>query len=311
MDRYTHYDAPTGPSILLAQFIAQCVSAYRCRPWFEPNIFIRMCLRFVYRTMFKEMMVHFQPDFLRCDSLYCAFHFRLVVVGSVLSFLLNMCSIVCESAHCVCIYYIKQCVYNCTHIFSVRFFIFFFFLGMECRVERRTILTNVAYGAVVCVFVLVSMNFLLGWFEHRRHIHSFANAWTICDTQQATAVAAAATTPFTAVHGAYSSDGMYVNFSVRLILFSSFLSLTFGCDFGVLSFKHQAQRTHNTHVKVSVFRYFFCFVLVFSGYYVVYIANAIPYSERVLFFALLILLRCIASMPCVVCGEKRKEVNCF
>lgn len=67
--------------------------------------------------------------------------------------------------------------------------------------------------------------------NHMRYIQEAAAAFT-----------STAATPTAAVHRAYSSDGMYVNFSVRLILFSSFLSLTFGSDCGVLSFKHQAQR---------------------------------------------------------------------
>lgn len=132
-----------------------------------------VCVLYVYWAMLKETMVHFQPDFLRCDPLYCAFHFRLVVVGSVLSLLLNMCSIVCESAHSVC----------CISHYTVCAHIYFFVLArnVESLKRRRTILTNMAYGAVV-VCVHVSMNFLLGRFEHVRHIHSFANAWTICDT---------------------------------------------------------------------------------------------------------------------------------
>lgn len=78
--------------------------------------------------------VHIQPDFLRCDSLYCAFHFRLIVFGSVLSFLLNM--FYCVSAYVRYIYI---------------YFLQFFFLGMECRVKRRTTYKRMAYVAFVCV----------------------------------------------------------------------------------------------------------------------------------------------------------------
>lgn len=91
-------------------------------------------------------MVHIQPDFLRCDSLYCAFHFRLIVFGSVLSFLLNIFYCVwirtlCNTAWCLLYVYI--------YIFCT-----FLHLSSAWNVEsQKELLTNIAYGARSCVCV--------------------------------------------------------------------------------------------------------------------------------------------------------------
>lgn len=149
-ERYIQYEAPTGPSILLAQFTPQCE-----RVWADTDRDLRQtysceCVCVIERCLRRRWYTSNQ---IFCVAIRFIAHFTFVSSLSVRFYRFCwICVLLCVNPHIVCV---VQCVYNCTHIFAVRFFVFFCCLGMECRVKEELYLQtwHTVRSCVYCMCV--------------------------------------------------------------------------------------------------------------------------------------------------------------
>lgn len=117
-----------------------------------------MCLRFTVLNDAFTRRDGYTSNQIFCVAIRFIAHFTFVSSFSVRFYRfcwIYMYALLCVNSHIVCTF---------LHLFFRRLLLF---LGMECRVKRKnyTYKTYIAYGTLVCV-CMVSMNFLLGRFEH-------------------------------------------------------------------------------------------------------------------------------------------------